>query len=1189
MNIRRTRPQETEEGHPTGDWIRHRREALELTQTQLGRRVGVSQNQISLWERGKALVPTVHREKLAAVLGPMLPEDSISAVVTSDHPRGSTRPASRERKDSGKSQLTSGQVAVFQGTLPAVGRFASFLDDEGTLTVGKVLAHSAGDTTLEVFRSPVAPEFERVTVASENVEAFAVPRQALVYQRRESYWAMGRTVSEAMHGHFAVRFPNTKEPEAVPIADLFVRSPRLADDPTTLLAGQVTSSPYFTEARHRFTEFVASQRATYRGLTALPTAGIELHLHQLAAVNRVLSDPVHRYLLADEVGLGKTIEAGLLIAQHLVDEGSNASVVLVAPEALVEQWKSELVSLFGLKDDPRLRIFSFADLDLTSGAELLTPGPTLAVVDEAHLSASWAFPSENGFRGERAAKRYRILEALARCPKLLLLSGTPVLHHEDGFLAMLHLLEPETYSLNARESFRTRVAARVAVGDALSQLTAEYQDEFLTEALTKLSAAVDSDEELTERIRTVRDALDSAPSKAVHAIEELRSYLLERYRLHRRIIRTHRESKAVANLLPRRSGLKFFPAREDRIRERAFEALDDWRSRVVDSPTERSHVGKTFGYLLSNALSHPSQLGRAFGDRAVALRTGDGPEFFEGEASWLSDLAREFVTAPTNDDVRASALADFLRIGPASQRRAVVFVDAPETANLVVRQLSRVKELEARVLSFSAGDARCVRTYQDRTNAILVCDRSAEEGLNLQRYPATIVFYDLPFDIGRIEQRIGRFDRLEGMKELSFRVVEPVGPYERGWARLLAEHVRIFDRSVARLQYVLSDALTALRSDLIEAGPAEAFESVARRFADPKLGLDAELKRLRRQEALDATEWQDDEHQLFVERVSEKREASSDEARDAIEDWLKELQFDIRDTSGSVVYTHVQMERGAGGTLVPLSPLQRGAKQWIKSRHPERTRTDIRHDFGPFVFVASDQSEDSSLLGLGHPFFDTVFECMRADDRSRSWAMWRHEPHINGYEFYIRFDFSIEASLKDLTPIARRWKTGASLRRRADSVLPVEHRTVWMDIEGTVITERNLLTVLERPYARDSVGDKNLNAERWMVANRHVPVGDWGARILRLRRELEQSVRGEEAFQRRCKAAEDRITAMEQHATRILRSRAAHVSGPEREALEDAIRFESELGEGLRKGVQTPVLRVDNVGAILLAPAALGR
>ncbi|RST52631.1 SNF2-related protein [Variovorax sp. MHTC-1] len=75
-------------------------------------------------------------------------------------------------------------------------------------------------------------------------------------------------------------------------------------------------------------------------ITSLPSSGIELVSHQVSVVRRVLSDPVKRYLLADEVGMGRTIEAGFVIRQCLLDE-PHARVVVLAPATLVEQWEGE--------------------------------------------------------------------------------------------------------------------------------------------------------------------------------------------------------------------------------------------------------------------------------------------------------------------------------------------------------------------------------------------------------------------------------------------------------------------------------------------------------------------------------------------------------------------------------------------------------------------------------------------------------------------------------------------------------------------------------------------------------------------------------------------------------------------------------------------------------------------------------
>jgi ATP-dependent helicase HepA len=1067
------------------------------------------------------------------------------------------------------------------------------VDEDGATTVGKVVAWTATAVTLEVFRSPVEPEFETLIVDAERTTVFELPRQHLVYHRRGSAWAMGRTVRERAMDCFAVAFPNESEAVVIPSVEVFVRAPRVGDDPTTLLAAQVTSSPHFMDARQRLSGFANSQRALYRGLTALATARIEYHPHQIAAVRRVLSDPVHRYLLADEVGLGKTIEAGLLISQHLIDDGENASVLLLVPDALVNQWEEELARSFGISNDTRVRIFPFTELDSLDPERVCSPAPTLMVIDEAHQTAMWAFPRQGSATGSVAphgASRYQVLAALARCPKLLLLSGTPVLHHEDGFLAMLHLLDPEAYDLTDRDGFHDRLAARKVVADALSELTGEFQAGFLTEALARLSSEVPFDKELVQRIGAVKSALASDHSKAAPSVEDLRSYLLERYRLHRRIVRTHRESKAVAHLLPKRCGMRAFGPPEDPARLRASEALEVWRRRVLDeTPLRTGSASSVFADLLARGLSHPAQLGRAFGERAAALRDGRVPELFPGEESWLQNVATEVGSAP-GGDVRTAALVEQLR-GPLANRRAVIFVDAPEDADGIVEHLESESELRQRVLRFVCGGAKALALYEQRPNAVLVCDREAEEGLNLQKKPASIIFYDLPLDVGRIEQRIGRFDRLEGIRELRFLTPTPIGPYETHWVALLANHLKIFERSVARLQYVLAEAMEALRLGFLNSGAEEPFEAITARWADPKSGLEASLKALRRQQTLDATEWHDDELQAFGEAVSDARPVAGNAARDAIGGWLEGLDFQVEHIAGrGTWYIHVRRDRGPS-TLMPLPAHDRVLQRWLDSKASTWTDLEVRSAYGPFVFDPDDESAIASLLGVGHPFFDAMVSRMRVDDRSRSWAFWRCHAGITVPQVYVCFDFSIEASLERLVPVGRRWRTLASLRRRADEIFPVEHRTAWVDIDGAPVLDSRIAAALAQPYAKDrrgQVGDENLNRRRWALANRQVSVPDWGARIVTLRSELEESVRAEVEFQRKCKAADAKVLRSEEHAVRILRSRAAHAPAGEKQAIEGAIALERAMGEALRHGVRTPALRVDSAGVIVLAPSPLG-
>lgn len=121
-------------------------------------------------------------------------------------------------------------------------------------------------------------------------------------------------------------------------------------DPTPFLAAKITETPRFVDARSAFVYSVVAQRSASMGMSALLSSAIELEAHQVEVVRRVLQDPIQRYLLADEVGLGKTIEAGILIRQCFLDGGAETHVVVLAPAALVPQWSAELATKFFLGD-----------------------------------------------------------------------------------------------------------------------------------------------------------------------------------------------------------------------------------------------------------------------------------------------------------------------------------------------------------------------------------------------------------------------------------------------------------------------------------------------------------------------------------------------------------------------------------------------------------------------------------------------------------------------------------------------------------------------------------------------------------------------------------------------------------------------------------------------------------------------
>jgi len=223
------------------------------------------------------------------------------------------------------------------------------------------------------------------------------------------------------------------------------------------------------------------RQAPSRGFTG---ARIDLLPHQLAIVAETAGRLHPRVLLADEVGLGKTIEACLILHRlHLT--GRAARILILVPEALVHQWFVELLRrfnlLFALYDDARCAAIQANDAasnpfhdsqlilaatDFLTGqpqraAQARAAGFDLLIVDEAHhLEWSPGAPSA----------AYAMVEALARAiPSLLLLTATPQQLGPAGHFARLRLLDPDRHA--DLEVFLAETRAYAPLAAAVDALT----------------------------------------------------------------------------------------------------------------------------------------------------------------------------------------------------------------------------------------------------------------------------------------------------------------------------------------------------------------------------------------------------------------------------------------------------------------------------------------------------------------------------------------------------------------------------------------------------------------------------------------------------------------------------------------------------------------------------------------------
>lgn len=225
----------------------------------------------------------------------------------------------------------------------------------------------------------------------------------------------------------------------------------------------------------------AIRRSPAHGYTG---ARIDLIPHQLSIVAETANRLHPRVLLADEVGLGKTIEACLILHRmHLT--GRAHRILILVPEPLVHQWFVELLRRFNLlfaifdeercqsicAHDPSANPFSDSQLILCSTGFLAenlkrseqarTAGFDLLIVDEAHHLA-WS--------PESASPAYQMVERLSgEIPALLLLTATPQQLGPEGHFARLRLLDPARYS--KLEEFLSEAESHIPLANAVAELS----------------------------------------------------------------------------------------------------------------------------------------------------------------------------------------------------------------------------------------------------------------------------------------------------------------------------------------------------------------------------------------------------------------------------------------------------------------------------------------------------------------------------------------------------------------------------------------------------------------------------------------------------------------------------------------------------------------------------------------------
>ncbi len=575
------------------------------------------------------------------------------------------------------------------------------------------------------------------------------------------------------------------------------------------------------------------------GVVGLAAARVRALPHQLLVARRALDDRQVRFLLADEVGLGKTIEAGLVI-QSLLAIKPDLRVLIIAPGALLSQWFLELYLRFGgqayrLLDGERLRAFegnpwvgdqfvlassrAVEELAGKAALQLATSKWDIVVVDECHRMQP----------GGVLFKRVAVLSKAS--PHVLLLSATPARQHADAYLALLALLQPQVWRLDDADAFRSRLAAHDQVVKLLTRTIAAPPAQF-AQLAADWQHLLPGDRLLAARAVTLGEAMSGGVADPAAAREALVAYVREHHQLDRRVIRNRRQ---VLARLAVESGIQAF-APTTRSREFVTYASDAAERAVrVAHAAYRSAVvaaaGKSTPPRLAHWLTqvelalaaHPSVLERMLAMRATVL--AEPEEFVEYSlrarpdetlAQVLrSDLSENeisshvAISAACHTDLvgEVEALAALrtataawlkqagrkptARLAALSERLKKFWQDHPQEKVLVFTTHALAVEPLAEALREEFGDhavetfgahqdtverEESARRFQaDDRCPLMVCDPLGGEGRNFQ-FVSVVAHHDLPWSVAAVEQRVGRVDRIGRDGDIPSWILVPQDP-----------------------------------------------------------------------------------------------------------------------------------------------------------------------------------------------------------------------------------------------------------------------------------------------------------------------------------------------------------------------------------------------------------------------------
>ncbi|WP_160118330.1 SNF2-related protein [Bacillus sp. V59.32b] len=849
-------------------------------------------------------------------------------------------------------------------------------------------------------------------------------------------------------------------------------------DPVKQLINYELNHPRWYLKRDIVTNSLHTLKNATFGFDTLVGSRVYLLKHQVDTIVRAISERPCRFMLADEVGLGKTIEA-IVIMKGLQKRIGDMRILIITPESLLYQWKNELSfkfwSNFQVHGEESSRkkhpfvLFPLEKVNTPIWDDLLADNWDLVIIDETHRLLYLDYEYK------------KLLQLSQKVENLLLLSATPIQSRHNEFLKLVRLLEPHKYLKISEQHFDALLEKQNYIRRRVYQMMQELPDYIEDELVEDF---IDSFEKVSKRLedkifdRLIDNIDPESDDQGLDQVKLALAYLAENYQIERKIIRHRR--KELEQQLPKRQ--KEVISYEMQGSDLLYYELDTNESLLsyLDLINQKGYLpdqaGSFHRVFLSSMFSSPWALESVVSKRLEILKENEvyiDREIFKplnilpvskDEEMYLNDLLgiierwkkaaekeffhiQDLYDDPDLIKGRLMYILDYLTENTENEK-VVIFSQWKETI-IQFERLLTARFGKDSVRSFYQGKNEeelqtAVDDFQRNIDCrFMVCDPLGGEGRNFQMADF-LVHIDLPWTPTDLEQRIGRLDRINREKDVLSVIFISEETIEEELFRLWNEGLQVFDESLSGIEIALFEIQNAIT------------EAITKNLEN---GLSNILNEIN----------------LSLQKMREKVEEERffDIARQLDQSVEKQLlhlihQFDAND-GGILASTMMSWSSFCGlhgtdvekGTAIMYSPKSFNFKSMNNSQYfvpdlEEARKRSLRSKElrGTFIRKKAIEREDLMFFAPGDLLFDSIVNNAYALSSGRSTAIEfrTNEVHWEG----IVFTWSMSLNPKPLIDI------GESLDHlyHAQGYLPLEHFKTVEHVGGDEIDERTIVSLL---------------------------------------------------------------------------------------------------------------------------------